>query len=1141
MAFPEDVIDSKVELFLGGAWTDITAPYVYGRDENGITITYGRPDEAGTVNASSCTFEVDNSDGRFSPKNPNSPYYGLLKKGTPVRVSVMHDLPYLKLDGTGDKSATPDNAALDITGDIDIRIDLSLDRWYDPTGSIDLWQEIIGKFRAVGNQRSWFLRTQGNLLTFEWSADGSSALSATATEAVHVPGSGRIAVRVTMDVNNGAAGRTITFYTARTLADGNLSGWNQLGDPVIQAGTTSIFNSTAPLEIGDATDFAIDDPSGKVYAAEVRNLIGGTAVANPDFTAQAPGTTSFTDAAGRTWTNASGATITNQDIRFQGNVASWPVRWQTGRKDVHVEVEASGPLRRLGQGQSPLHSAMFREFFNPTRQNIVAYWSMEDGSDATSFASAIPNAPAMLITGDVSPASFSEYGPSEALPTVENGVLAGTVPPYTVTGETNARMFFQLPSVPPAADRGLFILETTGTAAKWIAWWSTTNGLALRAYDRDYNEIFDSGFASARPDSVPLMIGIQLTQNGADVDWTLITFDCRGNALEAVPTNSFSGTLAGRTVLAVKRVRVGGNGDLSGLAVGHIAVANEIDAYAGTAAAMRGWRGELATTRFRRLMTEEGQRFTVAPGEAGIENNNYRMGNQGEGTLLGLARTCEAVSNGVLYEHRERPELVLRDGAGLYNQEPAVTLDFNGDDGLVVPLDPDLDDRFLVNDFTATRTSGSSYRVQKTEGANNLNDPEEDDEGVGPYESGADFDFFLDVQNEHFASWAVIQGTLDENRYSRVKILLQNATHMMPEVSAACVGDVLALDDLPAELVGPGQGRMLIQGYTEYIAQFQWEFTFNTSPAAGYYVGEEGASDYIRADTSGSTIVEALTTTETDVDVQTPMGMATWIDTDGFSSEFPFDVTAGGERMTVTACRSFVKDAFPRTTANGWGTPDQGVAWSIAGGTAADFSVGSGYGVHTLATVAASRRTFSAFTYPDFDVVVDVATSALATGSFLSGGPTARYIDADNLYQARLAFETTGAINLSLRRRLATVETDLGTSLTGLTHAAGTFYRVRFQGSGSTLQAKAWLVGTAEPTGWNVSVTDTGITTSALIGCRSISNTGNTNAASVQIRYDNFEITDTQVMTVTRSVEGIVKTHAAGTAISLHHPARAAL
>jgi hypothetical protein len=131
-----------------------------------------------------------------------------------------------------------------------------------------------------------------------WSNDGTTILQDASTVAATVTDGQRLAVRATLDVNNGAAGHTTTFYTASAI-DGT---WTQLGAPVITAGVTSIFNSTAPVEVGSYNSGLSDILAGIVHAAEIRSGIGGTVVADPSFASQPSGTASFTDAAGLLWT-----------------------------------------------------------------------------------------------------------------------------------------------------------------------------------------------------------------------------------------------------------------------------------------------------------------------------------------------------------------------------------------------------------------------------------------------------------------------------------------------------------------------------------------------------------------------------------------------------------------------------------------------------------------------------------------------------------------------------------------------------------------------------------------------------------------------------------------------------------------------
>lgn len=197
--------------------------------------------------------------------------------------------------GAGSIASTPDVAALDLVGDVDLRFDGTLDAWVSgvPTVGNDY---LVGKYNAAANQRSYVMRLNDGVLEFLWSTDGITPLTRTATDALE-PVDGRLAVRAVLDVDNGAAGHTVTFYVAFTIA----GPWIQLGDPVVTGGVTSVFSGTADLIVGGIDAGAAGLLPGVVHAAEVRNSVGAV-VANPRFDDQAPGTTTFTDEAGRVWT-----------------------------------------------------------------------------------------------------------------------------------------------------------------------------------------------------------------------------------------------------------------------------------------------------------------------------------------------------------------------------------------------------------------------------------------------------------------------------------------------------------------------------------------------------------------------------------------------------------------------------------------------------------------------------------------------------------------------------------------------------------------------------------------------------------------------------------------------------------------------
>jgi len=1285
MAFPQTPLPLKVELQVGSTWTDVSSDV---RSEQQIHITRGRSDWGQDVDSTRCSFTLDNNSGKYTPRNASGPYFGQIGRNTPCRVSVLTGTPYLDLTGNAaDYAETVDNAALDITGDLDIRLDASWANWIAPIGSLVQGTiEMMGKFNGT-TQKSWLLGSRDGKLYFEWSADGSNSLSASSTLPPVIPGAGgRLAVRVTLDVDNGASGNTVKFYTASTLD----SPWTQLGDPIVQSGTTSIFNSTAPVRIGQATNYIFKLPVGRVHSAEIRNGLWGTVVAQPYFSNQAVGTTSFVDAPGRTWTVNGTASITNRQVRFVGEVTAWAVRWET-KFDVVTQVDASGIMRRLTQGASPVRSAMYREFTNAGRTSIVGYWPMEDESTATAFASALNGQSSMLIpSSGVTPAAYADWVASAALPTYSFGTSKVRPAPYTATNYIFTRMFAAVPAAGVTGTDRLFGFTTTGTARTWSLFINTAGGLDLRAYDADGTNILTTGFAAFAINGLQRVIGVELTQNGANIDYRVIVFKLETSTLLSSQSTSVTGTLAAYTAGSVTEVRVGQDGLLNSTAVGHIAIANDQAAYASTSGAMVGWREETTCARINRLGSEDG----IAAYSASV--SDQEMGVQGMSTLIDLTREAEAADEGILCEERSFLGLRFRDHVSLYNQAAALTLDYTGSSGLVTPLEPTDDDQSVRNDRTVARTGGSSSRLTLDTGTLSTQAPPN---GVGRYDDSVSRNLATDDQTLDHAGWLLHVGTWDETRYPVVRLVLSKVPSLLESAAAVDIGDRIQIDNppswLPLDTID-----LQVQGYSETLDQYTWDLDYNCTPAGPWDVAWAGdpntassPREFQWTDTTGSALAEDLTSTETDVDVRTTDGPI-WSPN---VKDTPFDWRVSGEVMTVTAPGSLLNDnAFFDTTATGWsaesstitwstnyvhphpralgslriapdgiaatggaadvltavdsitpgatyvvsmwvfsingwsdlrpsvhwytnagvfistsaptahvvqasqwtyledtvtapatagrarararhgGTPaasdiyyvwavrttrpssswlydnfgrtvssswslaDSGQTWSTGGGTATDYNVTGGYGGHTLATVNATRRTFTDFTQADFDYYCDVTTSATATGGSLFGGPTARYLDSDNLYTARVEFTTANALIFTIRKRVAAVETQLGTYSVSLTHAPGTFLRVRFQGSGTALKAKVWLASSPEPSVWHIEVTDSSITTSSYIGARSISAAANTNV-NPEVRYDNLALVNPQTYTVTRSQNRVVKTQSAGAAVALAYPAYTAL
>src|SRR4051812_14868442 len=163
-------------------------------------------------------------------------------------------------------------------------------------------------------------------------------------------------------------------------------------------------------------------------------------------------------------------------------------------------------------------------------------------------------------------------------------------------------------------------------------------------------------------------------------------------------------------------------------------------------------------------------------------------------------------------------------------------------------------------------------------------------------------------------------------------------------------------------------------------------------------------------------------------------------------------------------------DSFTRTVSNGLGTADAGGSWSLEG-SASRFSVSGGTGRLAMTAAAQLSGYLPATAIRDTDVAATVGLAALPKGGSFYLGVVARHSGSGD-YETDAIVSSTGAVALNV---LAADRSLAYATVPGLTVAAGTGLRIRFQVTGATpttIRARAWKVGTTEPTSWQVSTTD---------------------------------------------------------------------
>lgn len=1121
--FPQVPLDIHTELFYSGVWNDITGDV---RSPDRIVIKHGAADETSQTYPCTCNLALDNRDGKYSPRNPTSPLYGKIGRNTPLRVRVGTSSPTSWLVGGGSVGscvATPDTAALDIVGDLDLRMDIAPTSWRPTAPTV-----LASKYLITPEQRSWGLRLLANgTLEFGWGTDGTNATITRVVSTVAIPSaSTRLSVRATLKVNNGAAGNTVTFYTAPTLG----GTYTQLGSAVVTAGVTTVFAGSAQLIIGardlDFNGFVFTTDgvtySGQVFGLELRNGIAGTIVADPDFTIQGPATTSFVDATSKRWTLLGSDFISYQDnsVRFTGEVSEWPPRWDVTGKEVRSPIVASGIRRRIGQGSAVLRSALYRGITSSAITRPVAYWPCEDAAGATSLASAFNQAP-MTITSlgtGVKPASFTGVAASAPIPTfAPGGRLDGPVPPYTPSANLRGMAFVNVPAAGPGTATTVIRMQTTGgNTESWFLDVTATGAFRLRAFAFGGATLVDST-VGASINGQSGMLWILLQQVGPDITWQV------GFAAVGAPgAGVFTSTLSGNTFGTCINMIIGQNFDVSGLSVGHVVVMNSADFFS-ILPFMNAWSPEAATDRVARLGSEQSVPVGYMVGDAGSE----QMGAQLPMRFLDLLNDVQTTDLGILAERRDSNTINYRARSSMYNTTPVLALDYTLGH-LAQPVEPTDDDQHIKNDITVARTGGTNVRLVQTTGPLST---QAAPNGVGQYDTSLTINVAADGQLANQAGWRLGLGTLDKSRFPVLGINLARNPELIPNVSTLQLGDRITVANPPVWLA-PELVDVLVQGWTETLSQYQWDMKFNTSPAALFQVVKLDDTVLGRIDAAASVLTAPTTSTATTLAVVDTGGPG-WTTAGG---DMPIPITVGGEAMSATAIGAITAPTFVAAGTAAAGNNASVVPGLPAGATGGDLllvwasirSLGVGSpippGGYTMLFDGSNGRLFGkihsgsetaptiAFTNGSAgDTTIAQMAAFRGIGLQILNGPVFQpnFTPAQNIAYPALPITGPNALILYLgwkQSSWTSVATIAGANLIGATSSA--------------LGSTAGLV-------WDYLIQST----AANIPAGSFTVTGGSSASSsgsmIALAGGG------QTFTVTRSVNGVVKAHAAGESVHL--------
>jgi hypothetical protein len=498
--------------------------------------------------------------------------------------------------------------------------------------------------------------------------------------------------------------------------------------------------------------------------------------------------------------------LTIDTILWEGNVPEWSPNWDKSGNDSTTALVAAGPLRRLSAGNQQIKSPLAQQLpvYGP-----AGYWPCEDAAGSDQIASGIPGG------REASHALVTLGADSDALPGA--ATMAKIDSSATrVTGRCKSvsyngwagLVFYKFPSLP--VDVRLIEWETTGT----IRWWQlSANGgeFYLQGFDSTNIMLVNTtGPAYGFDPTETFSIQVEAVQDGSNIDWTVIW-----NRV-GVDTGFlfFDGTVAG-SVGRPLGFKINGVTHQDAL-FGHIWMGPASLPYVNTTfrAVASGYPGETARARVARICAEAGVPVALYPG------TGEAVGRQRPGPFLELLRETIKADLGLLLERGGTIGVVPR--SARYNKPVAMALDWTGGDLAEAPKPTD-DDQRLRNQWTISRTNGSSATDERDWGANSV-------ARRGRIPDADEVNINLDNRLRHYVGWYLNLTTYDDFRWPTIELDLVAHPELIPAFLGCRVGSRITIANPKAQVPGITID-LLIEGIKQTIGRHKWRVSLTCSPA----------------------------------------------------------------------------------------------------------------------------------------------------------------------------------------------------------------------------------------------------------------------------------------------------------------------
>lgn len=760
------------------AWVDVTD---HALMTPGISITRGRSPEGGSVTPGMCSLTLTNDDGRFTAENVSSPYYPNVTLYRRLRVSWRDPDSLGQFNLAGSLKASTEDG--------------SLAGWWAAFFGSDASTITADGARAFSGTKS---------VRVDWPTTTNSVGAGVFLPARQAKGRTYVAsVRVWVPTGSPAVSFGDVFGGTPVVSSTVVNAWQQL-TIAFTAGRFDHYLGVRPVSAPTAGQRVWVDAI-QVDEAAVGQFPAASRGSGPAFTTSAP--------------------VEDVDVsdRFVGFVDAWPTSWPSGPDLARAEITATDRLKRIGRRQR-LRSIVEQEFLADSPNAYFPLGEPEGSSSAGDLSG-------RNLAGTMTQVQYGAGGSIAFGAGTGPGTDSLTAPVLSPVDASNGRSL-RSTAVSPLNPAAFF---TSGLTAECFVSTSSTSRTILELRDsysqRIALEVSPTGKlrvvadASSFFGSTETADSASNVSNGATRHVAITGTSTEGGSvirawLDGVNVATLSTGGVFTWLPAFVTLEVGGRaGQMLAGTVSHVAVYGAVLSSTRIAAhyeaGASGFAGESSDQRVARYAGYAGVSAADMDLDAGASTSIAHVDTTDQ-AALDLSQRVAETESGVLFVDRSGL-LAFHSRTRRYNATAAELPSAQ----LRPDLGIDYNDQGVVNDVTASRDGGISYRATDVSSI----------EQFGDLTDSLSLLTTSDAEVADAAHWRVQTRATPRSRVPAVALEILEADSATRAAALALdVSSRIAVPDMPAQAPAAVLD-LFVEGYSEVISASEWSLRLNTSTA----------------------------------------------------------------------------------------------------------------------------------------------------------------------------------------------------------------------------------------------------------------------------------------------------------------------